>query len=88
MVEELNIRELRQRKRMTLLQAAETMGCSSKGVVWQWEAGRGNPRNLYQFNILLKAYDVHLSADDLLKLEKTLRKGIKVIRIKFKVVTD
>lgn len=87
MVEELNIRELRQRKRMTLLQAAEIMGCSSKNVVWRWEAGRGNPRNLYQFNILLKAYDVHLSVDDLLKLEKTLRKGIKVNRIKFKVVT-
>ena len=88
MVEELNIRELRQRKRMTLQQAAETMGCSSRGVVWEWGTGRWNPRNLYQFNVLLKAYDVHLSVDDLLKLEKTLRKGIKVNRIKFKVVTE
>lgn len=87
MAEELNIRELRQRKRMTLLQAAETMGCSNRCVVWQWEVGRVNPRDTWKFNILLKAYDVHLSVDDLLKLEKTLRKGIKVNRIKFKVVT-
>lgn len=88
MVKALNLRQLRQRKRMTLQQAAEIIGCSSRGVVWEWEAGRWNPRNLYQFNVLLKAYDVHLSADDLLKLEKTLRKGVKVSRIRFKVVTE
>lgn len=86
MVELLTIRQARQRKGMTLERAGSLLGVGRNNV-WQWEVGRVNPRDVGMFNILLKAYDIHLSIDDLNALNKTLRKGVRLDRIKFKVVT-
>lgn len=87
MVKALNLRQLRQRKNLTLEKAGAIIGVG-KNNVWQWEVGRVNPRDMGKFNILLKAYDVHLSTEDLILLDKAMRQGTKVSRICFKVVTE
>lgn len=87
MVKALNLRQLRQRKNLTLEKAGAIIGVG-KNNVWQWEVGRVNPRDMWKFNILLKAYDVHLSTEDLIQLDKAMRQGTKVSRICFKVVTE
>lgn len=87
MVKALNLRQLRQRKNLTLEKAGAIIGVG-KNNVWQWEVGRVNPRDMWKFNILLKAYDVHLSPEDLIQLDKAMRQGTKVSRICFKVVTE